>query len=366
MTTQTERIGTVVVGAGQAGLAVAYHLKRRGLPFVVLEANARIGDTWRRRWDSLRLFTPARYDGIDGMPFPARGYSFPTKNEMADYLESYAARFELPVRTHARVDAVEREGERFVVRWGARRIEADNVVVAMATFQQPRVPAFAEQLDPAIVQLHSSQYRNPAQLPDGPVLVVGAGNSGAEIAKELGPVRRVHLSGREVGQIPFRIESPVARMLLPFLFRVIFHRVLTVRTPIGRKAKANLTSKGMPLIRVKSEDLVAAGVERVPRVAGVRDGQPLLDDGRVLEAKGVVWCTGFHPGLSWLQLPVFDAGGEPMHESGIVTKQPGLYFVGLLFLHSASSTMIHGVSRDAQRIATAIAARSAGSSAASA
>jgi putative flavoprotein involved in K+ transport len=352
-----ERIETVVIGAGQAGLAVAYHLKRRGRPFVVLEANARIGDNWRARWDSLRLFTPARFDCIDGMPFPAGAHSFPTKDEMAAYLERHAAQHQLPVRTGWRVDAVTRAGDRYLVESQGRRIEADNVVVAMATFQKPRLPPFAAQLDPAIVQLHSSAYKNPAQLPEGPVLVVGAGNSGAEIAKELGPLRRVWLSGRAVGQIPFRIESWIARLLLPVLFRGVFHRVLTVRTPMGRKVRGKILGKGMPLIRVKSSDLDAVGVERVARVAGVRDGMPVLDDGRVLDAASVIWCTGFHPGFSWIHLPVFDASGEPMHESGIVPKAPGLFFVGLLFLHSASSTMIHGVSRDAERIADAIARR---------
>jgi putative flavoprotein involved in K+ transport len=358
MSQPAERFETVVVGAGQAGLAVAYHLKRRGRPFVVLEANARVGDNWRSRWDSLRLFTPARFDSIDGMPFPARGHSFPTKDEMADYLEGYVARFDLPVRTGQRVDALTRDGDRFVLDVGGRRLEADNVVVAMATFQKPRVPPCAAELDPAIVQLHSSEYRNPAQLPDGPVLVVGTGNSGAEIAKELAPSRTVWLSGREVGQIPFRIEGRAARLLLPFLFRVVFHRLLTVRTPLGRKARGKFLGQGMPRIRVKAADLAALGVEWVPRVAGVRDGRPLLDDGRVLEAASVVWCTGFHPGFSWIRLPALDARGEPMHESGVVPTQPGLYFVGLLFLHSASSTMIHGVSRDAERIADAIARRS--------
>jgi putative flavoprotein involved in K+ transport len=357
LTGNTERIETVVVGAGQAGLAVAYHLKRRGRPFLVLEARGRVGDNWRARWDSLRLFTPARYDCIDGMPFPAPAHSFPTKDEMADYLEGYAARFELPVRTGARVDALTRTGGRFVLNVGDRRIEADNVVVAMATFQRPRLPACAAELGTDIVQLHSSEYRNPAQLPEGPVLVVGTGNSGAEIAKELAPVRRVWLSGRDVGQIPFHIDGLPARLLLPLLFRVVFHRLLTVRTPLGRKARGKLLGSGMPRIRVKASELAAAGVESVARVAGARDGRPQLEDGRVLDAASVVWCTGFHPGFSWIDLPAFETDGQPKHESGVVSSLPGLYFVGLIFLHAASSTMIHGVSRDAERIAGAIARR---------
>ena len=186
-TNGTGRIHTIVIGGGQAGLSVGYWLTRMGVPFLILDASARIGDTWRGRWDSLRLFTPARFDGLAGMPFPAHPEYFPTKDEMADYLEAYAARFALPVRSGTRVDRVTREGGRFVVRAGATRFEADNVVVAMASYQEPRVPAFAAELDPSIVQLHSADYRNPSQMAEGDVLLVGAGNSGAEIAFELMP-----------------------------------------------------------------------------------------------------------------------------------------------------------------------------------
>src|SRR5688572_7753195 len=192
-----ERFEVVVVGGGQAGLAVGYHLARRGLRFVILDANARIGDSWRKRWDSLRLFTPARYDGLPGLPFPAPAHAFPTKDDMADYLESYAARFDLPVRTGVRVDQLARQEDRFILSAGGRRFEADNVVVAMATHQVPWVPPFASALDPGVVQLHSGAYRNPAQLRDGRVLVVGTGNSGAEIALEVAARHPTWLSGRD-------------------------------------------------------------------------------------------------------------------------------------------------------------------------
>ena len=177
-----EQVEVVVIGAGQAGLSVGYFLARHSVPFVILDANARVGDSWRSRWDSLRLFTAARYDGLVGMPFPAPALSFPTKDDMADYLEAYAKRFALPVRSNVRVDRLFREGDRYVVVAGDRRFEAAHVVVAMATYQRPRVPEFARQLDPGIVQLHSSEYKNPSQLKPGGVLIAGAGNSGAEIA----------------------------------------------------------------------------------------------------------------------------------------------------------------------------------------
>jgi putative flavoprotein involved in K+ transport len=355
---ESEQVHTVIIGGGQAGLSTGYHLARRGLRFVILEANARIGDSWRNRWDSLRLFTPARFDGIAGMPFPAPAHSFPAKDEMADYLEAYAARFALPVRTGVAVKRLSRNGDRYLVTAGESSFEAEHVVVAMASYQRPKVPPFAGELDPGVVQLHSSDYRNLAQLRAGGVLVVGAGNSGSEIALEA--ARGGHptwMSGRDTGHVPFRIEGAVGRLLLPFIFRFLFHRVLTVDSPIGRKARPKIVSQGGPLIRVKPKDLAAAGVQRVPRMDEVRGGVPVLEDGRVLEVANIVWCTGFHPGFSWIDLPVFAGDGEPAHQRGIVANEPGLYFVGLHFLYALSSTMIHGVERDAARVADAIAAR---------
>ncbi len=160
----SEHVETVIIGGAQAGLSVGYHLKKQGRTFVILDANERIGDSWCKRWDTLRLFTPARYDGLRGWPFPASAWSFPTKDEMADYLEAYAARFDLPVRTGVRVDGLFKVGDRFVLTSDERRFEADHVVVASGACQTPRIPAFARELDPSIVQLHSSEYRGPSQL----------------------------------------------------------------------------------------------------------------------------------------------------------------------------------------------------------
>jgi len=351
-------VETLVIGGGQAGLATAYHLSQRGLPYAVIDANDRVGDAWRNRWDSLRLFTPKRLNGLPGMPFPGYHWGFPSKDEMADYLASYARRFDIDVETGVRVDRLSREGDRFVATAGDRRFEAANVVVAMSSWQQPRIPTFASELDPGIVQVHVADYRNPGQLQEGDVLVVGAGNSGAEVANELARTHDVWLSGPSTGAIPFRPESVAARVLLPFVGRVVFHRVLTTSTPIGRKVRPKMVSTGEPLLRVKPKDLAAAGVERVPRVTGVQHGRPRLEDGRRVDVANVVWCTGFHPGFSWIDLPVMEDGArEPDHRSGVVEGMPGLYFVGLKFLHSVSSEQIHGVGRDAARIAGLIAAR---------
>ncbi|MEA2592380.1 MAG: putative flavoprotein involved in transport [Actinomycetota bacterium] len=352
-----ERVQTVIVGGGQAGLSVGYHLARRGLPFVILDAGERIGDAWRNRWDSLRLFSPARYDGLTGMAFPAPGASYPTKNEMADYLEAYARRFGLRVQTGVEVDGLSKHGDRFVVTAGQRQFESENVVVAMANYQRPWVPEFAGQLDPRIVQLHAADYRNPSQLRSGGVLVVGAGNSGAEIAIEVVRSHPTWMAGAGPGHIPLRPETLAARYLLIRLVRFVGHHVLSVNTPIGRKVRPKLLHKATPLIRVKPKDLAAAGVERVPSVVGVRGGLPVLEGDRALDVANIIWCTGFHPSYSWIDLPVFDEAGDPMHERGVVASEPGLFFVGLQFLTSMTSATVTGVGRDAAYVAQAIASR---------
>jgi putative flavoprotein involved in K+ transport len=357
-TSDAAQFDTVIIGGGQAGLSVGYHLARQGRRFVILEADERIGDAWRKRWDSLRLFTPARYDGLPGWTFPAPAWSFPTKDQMAGYLEAYAARFELPVRTGVRVDRLFRERERYVMTAGKRRYEADHVVVASGGYQWPRIPAFAAELDPAIVQLHSSAYRNPSQLRDGGVLVVGAGNSGTEIALEVSRHHPTWLSGRHPGQEPTRAGSVPDRLLTPLMWFAASH-VLTATSPIGRKVRDQFLNppRGIPLGRVRRKDFAAAGIERVPRTTGVHDGYPALDDGRVLEVSNVIWCTGFVMDYSWIDLPVTGDYGFPVQERGVVSSQPGLYFIGLPFLHSLSSALLGGVGRDAAHIADHITAR---------
>jgi putative flavoprotein involved in K+ transport len=355
-----EQFEAVVIGGGQAGLAVGYHLARQGRRFVILDASQRIGDAWRERWDSLRLFTPARYDGLPGWSFPTPAWSFPTKDEMADYLEAYAARFDLPVRTGVHVDSLSKQGDRFVVAAGDRRFETQAVVVASGADRHPRIPAFAPDLDPGIVQLHSSQYRDPSQLQEGGVLVVGAANSGAEIALEVSRTHRTWLSGRHPGQEPVRPGSRGDRLATPVIWFAANH-VLTLKTPLGRsvwrKFRAqDATHRGLPLARVRPKDLTAAGIQRTPRTVGVHAGLPVLEDGRVLEVANVIWCTGFVADFAWIDLPVFAPDGAPLHDRGVVSSQPGLYFVGLFFLHALASSLVGGVGRDAGHIARHIAA----------
>lgn len=353
-----QRIQTIVIGAGQSGLSVGYHLARRGLPFLILDANPRVGDTWRNRWDSLRLFSPAVFDGLDGLPYPGPRYYFPTKNEMGDYLESYARHFKLPIRNGVKVDGVSRTEGGFLVTAGAERWLAENVVVAMASYQQPRIPEFAAMLNPSILQMHSSEYLRPSQVRPGGVLLVGSGNSGSEIALELAKHgHQTWVSGKPPGEVPFKVDGLAARLILGRLvLRGVFHRVLTVDTPLGRKARPKMMKSGVPLVRTKWKHLRKVGVVQVGRTIGVRDGLPLLQDGSVLDVNTVVWSTGYHGESSWLNLPIFD-GHEPRHNKGIVESEPGLYFVGLHFLYSVSSAMIHGVGRDAERVVEHLANR---------
>jgi putative flavoprotein involved in K+ transport len=348
---ERERFDTVVVGGGQAGLAIGYHLAKRGRSFVILDASERIGDSWRNRWDSLRLYSPASYDGLPGMSFPAKRSSFPSTNEMADYLEAYAGRFELPVRTRTAVHELSRDGARYLITANERTFEADTVVVAAGVMQKPVVPSFAAELDPTIMQLHSSDYRNLSQLQEGAVLVVGASHSGADIAYEAAPEHETILSGRDTGQIPASVETRRGRIGFRGLFFVGSH-VLTVDTPLGRKMRPHIRHGGAPLLRHRRKDLQAAGVKRVlARTVSVEDGLPVLDDGRVLQVRNVIWCTGFLPDYSWIRVP-FEMGedGYPVQYRGVVDSAPGLYFVGMLFLHSFASMLIAGTSRDAERV----------------
>jgi putative flavoprotein involved in K+ transport len=352
-----QQLGTLVVGGSQAGLAVGYHLMQRRLPFMIVDDNHRIGDAWRKRWDSLRLFTPGRYDGLPGMPFPGSPSSYPTKDEAADYLEAYAREFALPVRTGVRVKKLSKVGDRFEVIYGEHTLFAENVVVATGAYNNPRVPPLACKLDKKIVQLHSKEYRNPSQIQEGGVLVVGAGNSGAEIAVELSRQHKTWLSGPDTGQEPTRAGSFPDRLFTPIMWLMATR--LTVQTSLGRKLRDHFLNppRGIPLARVRRKDFAASGIERAPRVTGVRNGYPVLEDGRVLEVSNVVWCTGFALNYDWIDLSLPTHNGHPIHDRGIIESCPGLYFVGLPFLYSLSSALLGGVGRDAEHVVEHLAAR---------
>jgi putative flavoprotein involved in K+ transport len=353
-----ESIKVIVIGAGQAGLSTGYFLAKNNIRFLILDTNERVGDSWRKRWNSLKLFTPAKFNGLAGMPFPSDPNYFPTKDEMGDYLEDYARRFNLPVRNNIKVDGLSREGSRYFITAGEEQFEAEHVVIAMSNYQVPKVPKFAKDLNPDIVQIHSFDYRDPSQLQEGSVLVVGAGNSGSELALE--SARNNHevwLSGRDTGHIPFDINSALAKLIMiRLVLRFVFHRILTTGTPVGRKARPKIVSHGGPLIRNKPKDFVNAGIKRISKIAGVKNGLPVDENQQVIDVKNIIWCTGFYPSYSWIDIPVFK-DKEPMQNRGVVKNEPGLYFVGMHFQYSLSSAMVHGAERDAEFVVNTIADR---------
>jgi putative flavoprotein involved in K+ transport len=290
------------------------------------------------------------------MRFPASGWAFPTKDEMADYMVAYVDRFELPVRTGVAVERLRRDGDGFVLTTNRGPIRADRVVVATGASRVPRTPTFASDLDPGVLQMHSHEYRNPSQLRDGPVLVVGVGNSGAEIALELSAGRRTVLAGTPSGEIPVEHGPGLPSRIGFRLFRFFGHHVVTRRNPLGRRLLPKLLAHGDPLVRTKTKHLEAAGVERVGRITGIRDGLPVTDDGTTAETANVIWATGFRQDFPWIDLPVLDADGRPRHVRGLVDAAPGLAFVGLVGQFSLSSDVLPGRQRDAAYVAKRLAA----------
>jgi putative flavoprotein involved in K+ transport len=341
---------TVIIGGGQASLTTGYHLKQLGRDFLILDASDRIGDNWRKRWDSLVLFTTTEFNNFPGMDFPKPAGTFATKDDMADYLEAYAQKFDLPVRLNTYVESVHREGDTYIVQTTDQRFTARNVVVATGAYQTPTIPDLAENLSPSIQQLHSSAYQNPQSLQDGAVLVVGSGNSGAQIALDIAPHRQVWLSGRKTGHIPRYIFGTDT-------FWWLMHTInyFTANTFVGRRLKKKLTTMGMALVGISEDDLATAKIERVPRVTGIQNGKPVLEDGGVMDVGAVIWATGYHYNFDWINIPGFDGKGYPQHHRGIVENEPGLYFVGLIFQTRFSSPLIGGVGRDAAYIAKTIA-----------
>jgi len=339
----------VVIGGGQAGLATGFHLAKRGVEFVILDAADQVGDSWRNRWDSLRLFTSGRYNGLPGMPFPGPRTFFPTKDQAADYLSAYATRFQLPIRLGTRVERVSArdDGKGFVVVANGQPMDAQQVIVASGAFHVPRLPEFAAELDTSILQLHSSQYRRPSDLQDGPVLVVGAANSGAEIALDVAGRLPTTLVGSNTGHVPVDLDGLVGRIVDPLIWFAANH-VLTVHTPVGRKVRSVARYHGHPVERARPDRLRAAGVEwHMGRVVGVRDGLPVLDDGQVINAANVIWATGWRRDYSWIDLPILRDDGWPDEVEGVVASVPGLYFVGLPFQRAIASSLLGGVGRDA-------------------
>lgn len=342
---------SIVIGAGQAGLAAGFYLRRASLDFVLLESAA-VGDSWAQRWDSLRLFTPARYNALPGMPFPGRPYDLPGKDDVARYLRAYAARFALPVRENLDVAALRRRGSGYVLHArDGETLTASSVIVATGTNHRPYVPALSHSIAPHIVQIHSSGYRRPSQLPSGRVLVVGAGNSGGQIALELANAgREVLLSGPDVGALPRRL---LGRDIYDWIWPTVLRA--SVDTMRGRRRQTHRFAAD-PLIGIPAASFAHAGVRRVGRVESVSCGVPRLDDGASAgELSAIVWCTGFRPDHSWIELPAFGLDGYPVHRSGLAVDVPGLAFLGLRYQRRRRSPLLGGVGEDAEYVVRQIA-----------
>lgn len=336
----------VVIGGSQAGLAIGYHLAQGGLRFVILDAGPEIGHAWRSRWDSLRLFTPAQYSSLPGMAFPAPKDTYPGKDDVAAYLQAYASAFALPVRLNARVTSLTKHDGAYRIAIPDEGFTARQVVVATGPFQVPLVPPVAGNVDEGVVQIHSADYRNPAQLPDGRVLVVGGGNSGFQIAEELAATRKVDLAlGRRMPSLPQRL---LGKDLFWWLAGVGFMKVST-DSRLGRK----LAQRDV-LIGSSARRLRRSGVMLRERLTGVVGRRARFEDGSELDVDGIVWATGFRPDFSWIDVAgVMGTNGRIVHRRG-VTDAPGLFFLGLTWQHTRGSALIGFVSDDAAFIGARI------------
>jgi putative flavoprotein involved in K+ transport len=347
-----ESFDIIIIGGGQAGLAAGYYLTQRKENYIILDEHTRTGDTWRQRWDSLRLFTPSQNNYLPGMKFPKPDFYFPTKDEAADFLETYARHFSLPVRYGVKIENLNRNGAGYKLSAGDTTFQATKVIVATGAYHTPHIPAVAKEFNSNLFQMHSINYRNPTDVPVKDLVVVGAGNSGAEIALELSKAgKNVWLAGRDVGLIQ---ANKYARLLGGKPYWWFLRRVMTTRTPLGRKMKANVLIHGNPLVRLRREEIAAAGVEFTPRLVGSNSGHPQVDGGRVLPAGGILWATGFHPDYQWIKLPIFDESGRPRHVRGVVPEAPGLFFLGLHFQTGLTSSLLGGVGEDAKYITSQI------------
>jgi putative flavoprotein involved in K+ transport len=341
-----EHYDVVVVGGGQAGLAIGYFLAQQDCDFTILEADQEPAAAWRERWNSLKLFTPACYSSLPGMPFPGNPDSYPGRDEVVDYVTDYARQFDLPVQLGSRVRAVRQSERGYLIELDHRTYSADQLVIATGPFQVPFVPAIAEDLGPDVVQLHNTRYREPADLPNAPVLVVGGGNTGFQIAEELSGTRKVHLSiGSRQTPLPQRI---LGRDLFWYLDKTGLIRKST-DTRIGRRLQGRDTligSNPRTLHKHHRVHLHPRAIKASGRTIG-------FGDGTELDVGAVIWATGFRHDHSWIDAPIFDPQHQVVHRRG-VTASPGLYFLGLSWQHTRGSALIGWVGDDAAYIAEQI------------
>jgi len=350
---QKKHWGTIIIGGGQAGLATGYHLQKLKEDFIILDASEKTGDTWRNRWDSLRLFTPRWANALPGAVFPPGHSLFPGKDETADYLSGYSISFGLPVMNQTRILRVEKKQEGYELTHAKGIFTCNNLVIASGSYTVPKIPAFAKNVDPEIYQVHAAAYRRPAELPPGDVLIVGAGTSGIQIAIDVAvSKRKTYLSGTPPAQIPYFAIHYLGR---PFIW--VLQNIITLKTVMGRKAQTAIKSKGggSPLIGISVKDAQKAGAMHVGRVQGLLAGYPVLEDGTVMNhVSSVIWCTGFSNDFSWINIEnITDEKGYLLGTRG-VSEHKGLYFVGMVFQYGLTSNWINGVGRDAAYVAAHI------------
>ena len=342
-----ERLEVAVIGGSQAGLAMGYYLAQQGRRFVIFERADSVAPAWRQRWDSLKLFTPRGYSALPRLPFPGDPDDYPTRDEVIAYLEQYAETFELPIEFNRHVRRLSREEGRFVLDMDGRRITAEQVVVATGAFQTPYIPNLSENLDSDVWQAHSTGYRRLSDVPEGTVLVVGGGNTGFQIAKELSATHKVPLSvGSKQKPLPQRLAG---RDLFWWLTKTgLIHK--TVESRIGQRLKDRDT-----LIGSSPRELKRYGVELKPRAIAASGRTVTFADGSEVEVDAVIWATGYRPDYSWIDLPILDSNGRLRHRRG-VTDVPGLSFLGLTWQWTRGSALIGWVKDDAAFLAERIAA----------
>ena len=341
---------TVVIGAGQAGLSAGYFLKKLGTKFLIITKDKKIGNNWRERWDSLRLFTPVYYNRLPGMDFPSTNADYlPDKNETADFLEKYAMKFNLPVCLNTEVIELARPDNGFSIKTKMNDYFSTNVIIATGSFHNPHIPEFTGDFSSDIYQVHSSCYLNPHQLKDGNILVVGAGSSGLQIATEIAEHsssrRNIWLSGPDTGTFPRKI---LGIDIYHFLALTVFH--IPVKSIPGKIIKSVSYRHGDLVLKPTYKKMVKAGVKRVGRTIGAEQGYPLLENNISLNVNNIIWCTGFRYNFNWIRLDIFDSTGFPFHNRGVINKVPGIYFLGLHFQHTISSSLLGGVGKDAEYI----------------
>lgn len=340
-------IDVLVIGGSQAGLAAGYYLKKAGIPHLIIDAHSAIGDSWRNRWDSLRTFSPAVFNSLPGVPFPAPKNYMPDKNEMAAYLSAYASKFALPVQLNTRAQRLSREGALFVTETSAGVIHSQNVIVATGAYHEPYVPPVAQKLDQRIIQLHSKDYKNPAQLPEGKILVVGTGASGVQIATELAQEREVVLSGKINNSLP---RTVLGIDIFYWLYRLgIF--TIPVNSFIGKQVKKRNFSKGDELLGIDMQQVIKDyNIKHYLKFVDVKGKELIFENGTERGVNGIVWCTGYRPNYQWIDLDILGNDQYPDHVNGITKQVPGLYFVGLRYQSRINSSLIGGVGKDAEYI----------------